>query len=195
MRSGAATKDNIKSAALTLFVANGVDGTGMREIAKAAGITEGAIYRHFAGKDELVWALFADSYVAYAEKLDTLHRAQTTMAAKIEAMVRGFCAFFDEDETLFRFLLLVQHGQLAKVTETMRTPVQVVEEVIKAGIKAGEVGYRDSAAATAAVFGIVLQTATFKIYGRLRGTMSARATALAQACQNAIGVKANGVGS
>lgn len=190
MRSGEATKERIKGAALALFVANGVDGTGVREIAKAAGITEGAIYRHFKGKDELVWALFAASYEGYGEKLDALQAAETTTAAKIEAMVRGFCAFFDEDETLFRFLLLVQHGQLAKVPETMRTPVDVVEGVIGAGVKTREVGYQDAAAATAAVLGIVLQTATFKIYDHLGGPLSARADALVAAALGAIGAKA-----
>lgn len=190
MRNGDATKERIKHSALTLFVRSGVDGTGVREIAKAAGITEGAIYRHFAGKDELVWALFADNYIAYGEQLDTLQHNESGTAEKLAAMVRGFCAFFDEDETLFRFLLLVQHGQLAKVTDEMKTPVQVVEAVIAQGIEAGEVHYADAPAATAAVMGIVLQTATFKIYGRLNGTMAARAEALVTACQNAIAVKA-----
>lgn len=191
MRAGQATKDRIEQSALTLFVKNGVDGTGVREIAKAAGITEGAIYRHFKGKDALVWQLFADNYVAYGAKLDALQREQDGTAAKLEAMVKGFCAFFDEDETLFRFLLLVQHGQLANVTDDMITPVQVVERVINAGVKAGEVAFKDATAATAAVFGIVLQTTTFKIYDRLQGPMSKRADALVKTCQNAIGVDRN----
>lgn len=188
MRSGEVTKEKIKRSALRLFVSGGVDGTGVREIAKAAGITEGAIYRHFKGKDDLVWQLFADNYEAYAEKLDSLQSKQSGTAAKIEAMVRGFCAFFDEDETLFQFLLLVQHGQLAKVSDAMTSPVDVVRGVIEAGIATGEVGYKDATAATAAIFGIVLQTATFKIYDRLEGSMVSRADALVRACQNAIGV-------
>lgn len=188
MRAGQATKDRIEQSALTLFVKNGVDGTGVREIAKAAGITEGAIYRHFKGKDALVWQLFANNYVAYGAKLDALQREQVGSAAKLEAMVKGFCAFFDEDETLWRFLLLVQHGQLANVTDDMVTPVQVVEGVISAGIKAGDIAFKDAPAATAAVFGIVLQTTTFKIYDRLQGPMSKRADTLVVTCQNAIGV-------
>lgn len=189
MRGGEATKERIKRSALALFVENGVDGTGVREIAKAAGITEGAIYRHFKGKDALVWTLFADSYAAYGEKLSALQQGESGTAAKLDAMVRGFCSFFDDDETLFQFLLLVQHGQLAKVPDTLRTPVQVVEDVIAAGIEAGDVGVADATAATACVFGIVLQTATFKIYGRLPGSMKSRADALVKACHGAIGVK------
>lgn len=187
MRGGEATREKIKRAALELFVERGVDGTGVRDIARACAITEGALYRHFKGKDALVWALFSEPYVDYAAQLDRLQAGASGTAAKIKAMVQGFCALFDEDETLFRYLLLVQHGQLAKVSDDMRTPVQVVEDVIAAGIAAGEVAYEDASAATAAVLGIVLQTATFHIYGRLKGPMAARGDDLAQACLRAVG--------
>lgn len=187
MRSGEKTKAKTKRAALELFVEKGVDGCGMRDIAKASGITEGAIYRHFSGKEELVWRLFADNFEHFAGELDALQAEQPSTAAKIEAMVEGFCRFFDEDETLFRFLLLVQHGQLAKVTDDMASPTSVVMGVIQAGIDRGEV-LPDATEATAWVMGIVLQTATFKIYGRLTGPMSARASSLAGACLDALGV-------
>ena len=190
MRNGHATREKIKRAALVLFVARGVDGTGVRDIARACDITDGALYRHFKGKDALVWTLFSEPYADYADKLEALAGQQSGTAAKIEAMVRGFCAFFDEDETLFRFLLLVQHGQLAKVGDDMRTPVQVLEDVIASGIAAREVAYADVPAATAAVLGVVLQTATFKIYDRLPGSLSSRADDLSRACLNAIGVQA-----
>ena len=127
--------------------------------------------------------------VSYGKKLDALQQAQATTAAKLDAMVRGFCVFYDEDEILFRFLLLVQHRQLDKVSDAMRTPVQVVADVIEAGIRSGEVGYTDADAATAAVLGIVLQTATFNIYGRLGGSLKSRADALVAACNGAIGLR------
>lgn len=188
MRSGEATKEKIKQAALALFVERGVDAGGMRDIAKASGITEGAIYRHFKGKDELIWSLFSDNFQRFAAELDTLQAAETSTAAKIEAMVQGFCRFYDDEETLFRFLLLVQHGQLSKITEDMQNPIDVVQNVIQAGIDAGQVGHGHAAEATAWVFGIVLQSATFQIYDRLEGPMTARADALSGACLDALGL-------
>jgi len=188
LRNGRATRETIKRRALELFVARGVDGTGVRDIAKASGVTEGALYRHFTGKDDLVWRLFSEPYAAYAEKLDALQQGERGAAAKLRAMVAGFCAFFDDDEVLFRFLLLVQHGQLDKVDDAMTTPVQVVERVIRGGIDAGEIAAQDAAQATASVLGIVLQTATFHIYGRLTGPMRGRADALGRACLGALGI-------
>jgi len=188
MKSGEVTREKIKRAALELFVEKGVDAGGMRDIAKASDITEGAIYRHFKGKDELVWTLFRDNYTGFAATLSDVQAGEVGTAAKIEAMVQGFCQLFDRDETLFRFLLLVQHGQLSKITDDMANPINVVQGVIQAGIDAGDVGHPDAAEAAAWVFGIVLQTATFQVYGRLPGPMSPRSGALAGACLDALGL-------
>lgn len=188
MRSGEKTKERIKRAALELFVKKGVDAGGMRDIATASAITEGAIYRHFKGKDDLIWQLFADNFSGYAEKLRALQIDKLKAADKIDAMVRGFCQLYDEDETLFQFLLLVQHGQLDKVTDDMQNPIDLVQGVIQAGMDAGEIAHDSAPQATAWVFGIVLQTATFKIYGRLSGPMLTHADALSRACLAVLGL-------
>jgi len=191
MGRGDITREKIKRQALELFVAQGVDGTGVREIAKSSGITEGAIYRHFKGKEELVWTLFSENYTAYAQQLEALQAAEQGTANKLSAMIRGVCDYYDNDETLFRFLLLVQHGQVEKLDDDAPSPVKVVAGVIQAGIDAGELdpqGSYNAIEATAWVFGIVLQTATFKIYQRIDGKMRKQANALIKACSGAIGL-------
>ena len=49
-----ATKAKIETSALKLFAERGVDQTTTRDIAAGAGISEGAIYRHFESKDAMV---------------------------------------------------------------------------------------------------------------------------------------------
>ena len=44
--------------AIDLFVEKGVDGTTIREIAERAGVSEGALYRHYASKEELACSIF-----------------------------------------------------------------------------------------------------------------------------------------
>ena len=58
MRDGKATRERIEQAAMGLFVSQGVSETTIRDIATAAGVAEGALYRHHRGKDELILALF-----------------------------------------------------------------------------------------------------------------------------------------
>ena len=43
-----------------------------------------------------------------------------------------FCSLFEQNPDMFRFLLLVQHGQLSRVTDDMQTPVKVLRAVIDA---------------------------------------------------------------
>ena len=42
-------------AAIRLFVEKSVAETTVRDIARAVGLSEGALYRHFIGKEELVF--------------------------------------------------------------------------------------------------------------------------------------------
>jgi AcrR family transcriptional regulator len=53
------TRDKILLSAIDLFAKNGYDGTSVRQIAKAVGVTESAIYRHYPGKEAILDAIFA----------------------------------------------------------------------------------------------------------------------------------------
>jgi AcrR family transcriptional regulator len=166
------TRDRIESAAIRLFVEKGVAETSIRDIARAVDISEGALYRHFESKDELTWALFERHYVTFAARLDALAQAEPTARGKLAAMIRGFCHAHDENPTLFRFLLFVQHGQLNKLAPGTPTPVGVVRTVLESGIASNEIPAQSPDIAAALVLGIVLQPVTFAAYGRLPGNMS-----------------------
>jgi AcrR family transcriptional regulator len=161
------TRNRIEQAALRLFVEKGVAETSVRDIAGAVALSEGALYRHFESKDELVWKTFERHYVAFATTLQALAENETTTRAKLAAMIGGFCSAHDQDPTLFRFLLFVQHGQLGRLAPGTPTPVDVMRTVLDAGIKAGEIPVQHPDLAAALVFGVVLQPVTFAAYGRL----------------------------
>ena len=161
------TKERIERAAIALFVKKGVAETTVRDVAQAVDISEGALYRHFVGKDELVWELFERHYVAFAGRLQALADNGTTAREKLSAMIRGFTRAHDDDPTLFNFLLFVQHGQLSKLASDTPTPVTVMHTVLSAAIAAGEIPAQDADLASALVMGIVLQPMTFAAYGRL----------------------------
>lgn len=56
------TNARIRDAAITAFAANGVDGTSIRTIAAAAGVSPGLVIHHFGSKDQLRVA--CDEHVA-----------------------------------------------------------------------------------------------------------------------------------
>ena len=119
-----------------------------------------------------MWEAFERHYVAFAGRLASLARAETTAREKLAAMIRGFCHAHDEDPLLFRFLLFVQHDQLNKLAPGTPTPVDAVHAVIAAGIASKEIPAQHPDLATALVFGIVLQPVTFAAYGRLKPSLT-----------------------
>lgn len=185
MRDGTATRERIEQTAMGLFVAQGVTETTIRDIAAGAGIAEGALYRHYRGKDELVLALFSRHYAAFAQRLDELQASRFHTRDKLAAMIEECCRVFDEDPVRFRFLLLVQHHSLQRV-DGQDSPVEVVRSVLASGMERGEVPKGDADLACALVMGVIIQPATFKTYGRLPGPMRPLAGRLAAACWNVL---------
>jgi len=182
--SGAKAK--VERAAIELFAAHGVDGVSIGEIAAEAGVSQGALYRHYRSKDELAGSLFLSAYLRTGSELDEIRSRHRTVGARIGAMVAHFCALYDSDPSLFRFMLIAQHDLLPHLGEGQRTPVDAIADTIGDGVRAGELAPVDPDAATAAIIGIVLQTAVFHIYGRLTGSLAQRAPGLARAALGAV---------
>ena len=180
------TRQRIEAAAIHLFVEKGVAETTVRDIARAVDISEGALYRHFVSKEDLVWQLFERHYVEFAGNLLTLAGSETSARAKVAAMIRGFCRAHDNNPELFRFLLFVQHGQLGRLSPETPTPVSAVRTVMNSAIASGEVPRQSADLATALIFGVVLQPVQFAAYGTLPSDMSSMSERLIAAAWAAV---------
>jgi AcrR family transcriptional regulator len=81
-------EQQILQAAEDLFYEKGFDATSVDAIAERAGITGGAIYRYFAGKDEILGVLFDHVIDAALEQLPPLsHDPDQDLRAMIQAHV------------------------------------------------------------------------------------------------------------
>lgn len=167
MRDGRETKERITRAALRLFVEKGFAETSIRDITSAVGVTEGALYRHFASKEQLAWDLFSTNYISFATELTRARIGRTGFGAQIGAMLDTFCSFFDEDPELFSYLLLVQHNESGKLPDTIKTPVDAVRECVIDAMESGDIPPADPEFVTASLLGVVLQVATARIYGKI----------------------------
>lgn len=187
MRDGAKTKQRIHAAALDLFVSKGVAETTVRDLAKAAGIAEGTLYRHYASMNDLVHDLFASHYAAFAHRLEEVQAGRSGFVARMEAVVVEFCRFFDAEPVLFRFLMLVQHQTLPGIANNADNPVEVVHALIAQAMEEGEVARRPVGLAAAMVLGLLLQPAFGLVYGRLAPPFSQYAEAITTACLTVLG--------
>jgi len=185
MRSTGA-RAKVERAAIDLFAARGVDGVTIGEVAARAGVSQGALYRHYPSKEDLAWNLFATAYLRTGAELGDIRRRERDFRTRIGAMVAHFCALYDRDPALFRFMLIAQHNLLPRIGPDQRTPVDEVAETVADAVRAGEVPSVNPLAGAAAILGVILQTAVFHIYGRLPGALSPRAASLTRAAIAAV---------
>ncbi|HLM10937.1 MAG TPA: TetR/AcrR family transcriptional regulator [Reyranella sp.] len=183
------TKARLERAALTLFVARGVAETTTKEIAMAASVAEGTIYRYFPSKEQLALDLFLRHHQGLAEALAEAQRPAKGLRARIEAIVRCYCEWADRDWTLFAYHLLNQHSFLIQVPDDMANPVTVVRDVISQAMKAGEIPKRNIDLVAASAIGVVMQAATYKVYGRFTGDLSDHVRFFADAAWAVLAVK------
>jgi AcrR family transcriptional regulator len=183
------TKARLERAALTLFVARGVAETTTKEIAMAASVAEGTIYRYFPSKEQLALDLFLRHHQGLAEALAEAQRPAKALRAKIEAIVRCYCEWADRDWTLFAYHLLNQHSFLIQVPDGAANPVTVVRDVISQAMKAGEIPRRNVDLVAASAIGVVMQAATYKVYGRFTGDLSDHVRFFADAAWAVLAVK------
>jgi len=179
-------KAKVERAAIELFAANSVDGVSIGEVAAHAGVSQGALYRHYRSKDDLAWSLFATAYLRMGTELGEIRSRQRDFKTRVGAMVEHFCALYDRDPALFRFMLIAQHDLLPRVRPDQRTPVDEVAEAVEDAVRSGEVAPVNPLAGAAAILGVILQTAVFHIYGRLAGALSLRAASLTRAAIAAV---------
>ena len=183
------TKARLERAALTLFVARGVAETTTKEIAMAASVAEGTIYRYFPSKEQLALDLFLRHHQGLAEALAEAQRPAKGLRAKIEAIVRCYCEWADRDWTLFAYHLLNQHSFLIQVPDGAANPVTVVRDVISQAMKAGEIPKRNVDLAAASAIGVVMQAATYKVYGRFTGQLATHVRFFADAAWAVLSTK------
>jgi AcrR family transcriptional regulator len=88
---GVSTRASLLAAGRTLFGAAGFADTSIEEIAAAAGVTKGALYHHFAGKD----ALFRAVYEQVKRELTEEVAPSFLNPAPFEALVEGCHATLD----------------------------------------------------------------------------------------------------
>lgn len=177
-------KPRIERAALEAFVIDGVDATTTKTIAARAGVSEGAIYRHWKSKDELALGLFMDCHRRLSRLIEEEANAAMGIKAKAAALVKAYCEVADEDWLLFSFHLLQLHHFLPYYQEDGLDPVTLVENVIKRAMMDAELPPGDPRVLAAMAIGVITQTAENKAYGRLgEDALSAHASLMTAAVQ------------
>ena len=183
------TKAKIERAALTLFAEHGIDGVSTKQIAALAGISEGAIYRHFSGKEALARDLMRTIHDRLTDMIRTAANMDASTYDKVQFIVREYCRIADEDWTLFQYHILHLHHFPRLSDGPDNSPIGVAAELLTEAMAAGDVRAMDAHVLAAMALGVVVQTAQAKVFGYVEGPLSARADVFARTVMSVLDLK------
>jgi AcrR family transcriptional regulator len=101
-RDAAEHRQRILEVARRLFAEQGVEAVSMHQIAKAAGIGQGTLYRRYAHKGALCIDLLQESHERFVEEITSLLAATTTSPAleRLDGVLEHMVAFLEEQGAL-----------------------------------------------------------------------------------------------
>ena len=163
----------VLDAARAVFEKLGIEGASIREIARAAGYTPGAIYFYYDSKEAIYGALLAESLERLNDKVAQAVTGALDPAAQLEAKASAWFDFYaDNPRELDLGFYLVQgmrpRGLNATLNEQLnsrlRDALQPCEAALQALGLTGEAALRETTALFAHGVGLLL----LKHTGRIR---------------------------
>jgi len=148
-------KDLIKSA-LDLFAAKGYDGVSVRDIAKTAGVSEAALYKHFKGKEDLALYIFNAIIKNYSERLLVLKAQPPSSIDKLCKIVEYTYDLYEMYPAEIRFALLSQYYFWDSLSNEIK-PHFIMKCIVEEGISAGEIHRQEVYLWIAVYSGVMLQ--------------------------------------
>lgn len=142
----AATRGALVAAARPLFAARGYAGVATEELVRAAGVTRGALYHQFGGKEELFAAVFEEVEAEVAERIGRV-LAGGGAADPAGALRAGIAAWLDavDDPEIQRTVLIDAPAVLGwdRWREVaLRYAGGMVQAVLRAAMDAGQLAER-----------------------------------------------------
>lgn len=102
------TRTRLHEAALRVVAQSG-PAASVRAIAKAAGLTEGALYRHYPSRDHLLGAVFAELIEPMIAEKEALVAMRAPIRDRLREWVRCTYARFDKSPEGFAYIFLTDH--------------------------------------------------------------------------------------
>ena len=148
------SRERIVGTALTLFAKHGFERTSIRMIAREAGISQGLMYNYYAGKDELLRAIYARTLTSVRASFEQ-RSLEASPADRIEALIRGSLAAPGRNLEFWKltYALRMTPGVLQGSAEEIRSWSEWLRREIEVVLEAARVP--NVAAETAVLFGVL----------------------------------------
>ena len=156
-------KKDILAASLELFATKGYDAVSVRDVSKAAGVSEAALYKHFKGKEEMALYIFRSIITEYTLRIGQIESETVGSVEKLCRIVAMTYDLYHEYPLEIRFALLSQYQFWDKVPEEIK-PHFFFRKILEEGMAQGEIPRQEVYFWIAVYSGIMLQPLAQYVY-------------------------------
>lgn len=151
-------------AAINLFAKKGYDGTTISDIAQAAGVTQGAIYKHYPSKEALGKTIFETVINDYSTELTAILEGTSDLAQRIDATVELTYRFYAKYPTAVCFTLKSQHNFWDYLSEPIVHPHLLFNRIIREAMETDQLPKGNLITVGGLFTGALMEPLTFHFY-------------------------------
>ncbi|MDO9222225.1 MAG: TetR/AcrR family transcriptional regulator [Caulobacter sp.] len=140
------TREKVLQAAREMFIERGYEGATIRDIARAAGMSTGAVFASFTDKPELFDAILADDFGALLDPMQDAARTAPSVRAALVALADVAYRAHTRQLPLIQAALAASWTRTPEAErlrrDTLRPLRSLVLEVLERGVERGEISRR-----------------------------------------------------
>lgn len=135
---GDGKKNQLLRSSLELFGRVGYDRISVRDIAKDAGVSEAALYKHFSGKEEMAFFIFQQIILLYTQRVQMIVESDGSAIERLVNIQRYTYELYQEDRDGVSFALLSQYKFWDRLEDSLK-PHFWMRSLLEEGISLGEI--------------------------------------------------------
>lgn len=163
-------KNTLVAAGLAILAEQGVNELNLRAVARRAGVSHTAPYRHFADKEALIVAIAEDGFRRLGEQLAAAKAdAAGGAPAQLAAVGYTYIVFAIEQPDSFRLMfshIIAHREQYLELCALAKACFQLLQSIIEAGQVSGEFAAADSVELTKSVWAMIHGLASLLVEGQ-----------------------------
>jgi AcrR family transcriptional regulator len=106
------TRETIIRASMRLYTRKGYFNTSMRDISRETGLSTGAIYHHFAGKEEIAKENLRRTVAFLLEELKKSVARAEDVQGKLFSIIHALLRLADENREMMEYALYIKHREI-----------------------------------------------------------------------------------
>lgn len=131
-------KGQLLLASLKLFSEQGYDRISVRDIAKVAGVSEAALYKHFKSKEEMALYIFKKIITEYTTQVALIAEKEMDPVQRLCQVQKYTYQIYHRDPESIRFVLLSQYQFWDRVEDEVK-PHFLLRRLLEEGMEKGHI--------------------------------------------------------